>query len=94
MLPCSGCTLDTTNHILTVVLHHLTEFSFFGCTLQGDVNCSCTVDIVDLQEVGSRWHSPAGELYRRDDLNHNGTIDIGDVMVATGQWGASCPVGP
>jgi len=27
ILPCSGCTVDTTNHKLTVVLNHLTEFA-------------------------------------------------------------------
>jgi hypothetical protein len=27
ILPCAGCSLDTTNHKLTIVLDHFTEFT-------------------------------------------------------------------
>jgi hypothetical protein len=30
LLPCDGCSLDTQNNVMTIVLDHLTEFALFG----------------------------------------------------------------
>lgn len=30
LLPCDGCTLDTQNNIITIILGHLTEFALLG----------------------------------------------------------------
>ncbi|NOZ06734.1 MAG: S8 family serine peptidase [Chloroflexi bacterium] len=57
-----------------------------SCALPGDVNCDCTVDIVDIMTVASRWGTTAGDpLYDAAyDFDANGTIDIIDIMfVAT-----------
>src|SRR5207253_3138227 len=36
VLPCSGCSLDTANNVLTAVLDHFTEFALLGGTPNKD----------------------------------------------------------
>jgi len=56
------------------------------CALPGDVNCDCTVDIVDIMTVATRWGATAGDPQydAAYDFDSNGIIDVVDIMfVAT-----------
>ena len=60
--------------------------------LEGDVNCDCVVDIVDIMLVSSRWGCECGsERYDpRYDLDGDCDIDVVDVMLVTARWGNTC----
>ncbi|MGA9347495.1 MAG: hypothetical protein WBW48_01660 [Anaerolineae bacterium] len=76
------------NHIKVI------EFSHAGppCTLAGDLDCDCDVDMVDIMLVASRWHATEGDLDYDPlyDLDGNGVIDIVDIMLVAVHWGESC----
>ena len=53
-----------------------------------DVNCTGSVDIVDVQLVAGRWGATLGQpqyLYNYD-LNGNDEIDVTDIILAANQW--------
>jgi len=56
-----------------------------GTCLLGDINCDGTVTASDIILVAGAW---GGAYDRRLDLDHDGRIDIVDVMLAAAQWQA------
>ncbi len=56
-----------------------------GTCLLGDINCDGLVTAADITMVAERWN---GAYDRRMDLDHDGHIDIVDVMLAAAQWQA------
>lgn len=53
-----------------------------------DVNCTGSVNIVDVQLVAGRWGATLGQpqyLYNYD-LNGNDEIDVTDIILAANQW--------
>ena len=54
-----------------------------GTCLLGDINCDGAVTAADITMVAERWN---GAYDRRMDLDHDGHIDIVDVMLAAAQW--------
>ncbi|RME45690.1 MAG: hypothetical protein D6791_10145 [Chloroflexi bacterium] len=55
--------------------------------LWGDVDCSCRVDVGDLQAVAGHWRQAAEPPY---DLNWDGKVDIADIMQVMSRWGERC----
>src|SRR5436190_21674235 len=49
----------------------------------GDMNCDDLVNIDDLVGVITRWNDDGGPA----DLDHNGTVGIGDLMEVLMHWG-------
>ncbi|MBI3942707.1 MAG: S8 family serine peptidase [Chloroflexi bacterium] len=68
------------------------EVRVLAC-IQGDFNCDCKVDVVDLVAIGRRFGTIIGDsLYdNRFDLDDNGRIDLFDVVRVSTNWGATCP---
>lgn len=64
----------------------------FG-NLLGDVNDDCAVNAQDVILVANTWRSRVGDnLYDWGyDLDHNGVVDIADIMLLVSQWGRTCP---
>jgi hypothetical protein len=62
--------------------------------LGGDSNDDCAVDILDLTFMGARYGLSSGDLGwdERADINADGTINIQDLVLAGGNFNASCPV--
>ena len=57
-----------------------------------DFNRDCNVDITDIMEVASRWHTTDADpdwdaLY---DLDGDGVITVVDIMIVAVNWGATC----
>jgi len=57
-----------------------------------DFNRDCNVDITDIMEVASRWHTTDADpdwdaLY---DLDGDGVITVADIMIVALNWGAAC----
>ncbi|MFQ5858938.1 MAG: nitroreductase family protein [Anaerolineae bacterium] len=57
-----------------------------------DFNRDCNVDVEDIMEVASRWHTTDADpdwdaLY---DLDGDGIITIVDIMIVAVNWGATC----
>lgn len=53
-----------------------------------DVNCSDSVNVVDIQLVAGRWGATPGQpeyLYQYD-LNGNDAIDVNDIIIAANHW--------
>jgi hypothetical protein len=62
------------------------------CAAGYDLDCDCDVDIADIMQVASRWHTAEGDakydpLY---DLDDDGDIDIVDIMLVAVHWGETC----
>jgi predicted outer membrane repeat protein len=62
------------------------------CTLYGDVNCDCVVNIEDVMLVANRWRCQSedpcySEVY---DFDQDGDIDVVDIMLVTADWGNAC----
>lgn len=60
--------------------------------LVGDINLDCVVDNTDARLVAAHWGAVAGSpgYDPRYDLDHNGRIDIRDLMLVTLKWGEHC----
>ena len=56
-----------------------------GTCLLGDINCDGQVTTTDITMITELWDTGYD---RRVDLDHNGHIDIVDVMLAAWQWQA------
>ena len=53
-----------------------------------DVNCTGSVNVVDIQLVAGRWGATLGQaeyLYEYD-LNGNDAIDVNDIIIAANHW--------
>ncbi len=64
-----------------------------ACTALGvDFDCSCTVDVADIQAVASRWRCKCEDACYNSlyDLDHDCDIDIVDIMLVVKHWGESC----
>jgi hypothetical protein len=60
--------------------------------LEGDVNCDCRVDIVDIMLVASHWNTSMDDpdydpIY---DMDSDGDVDIVDIMAVAAHWGNAC----
>ncbi len=62
------------------------------CILFGDFDENGVVDVLDIQEVASRWNTSVGDpdYDPTYDLDSDGDIDVVDIMIVSGQWGATC----
>ena len=59
-----------------------------ACTgLQGDVNCSCTVDATDLQAMAALWRQPISRPY---DTDGDEQVTVADIMRVAAAWGDTC----
>jgi hypothetical protein len=59
-----------------------------GCPM-GDLNCSDSVDLGDLQLFVGYWLDDGCELTgwcHRADLNHDGQVDLIDIAFLAGNW--------
>jgi hypothetical protein len=67
----------------------VTELNLRACTLAGDMDCDCDVDMNDIMLVANCWRStdPECDPY---DLDHDGNIDIVDIMSVVVHWGDTC----
>ncbi|MBI3941973.1 MAG: hypothetical protein HY326_03095 [Chloroflexi bacterium] len=68
------------------------SFTFFqGCTVPGDVNGDCKVNIVDLQLMANHLGLRSGQpgYDPAYDLNHDGVIDAQDAQLGAEDWGES-----
>jgi predicted outer membrane repeat protein len=61
-------------------------------TIFADVNGDCVVNIEDVMLVADSWRCQSGdECYdRRYDLDHDGGIDIVDIMLVAAHWEDAC----
>jgi hypothetical protein len=57
-----------------------------------DFNRDCNVDIADIMEVASRWHTTDAhpDWDARYDLDGDGIITVVDIMIVAANWGATC----
>ena len=62
------------------------DYRQFG--LLGDVDNSCAVDVMDLIPIASEWSTT--DFNPDHDLNGDNQITVADVMLAAGNWEASC----
>ena len=60
--------------------------------LVGDFDFNCVVNVVDIQEVATRWHmtDTDPDWNPRYDLDNDGTINIVDIMLVAVHWGETC----
>ena len=69
--------------------------------LEGDLDCSCVVNIADVMAVASRWrtscdnpdpdnNSDAPNYDPYYDLDGNRDMDIVDIMLVVVHWGETC----
>ncbi len=61
-------------------------------TPDGDLNNSCSVDVLDVTEVAAHWNTALGSptfdpLY---DLDDSGAVTVQDIMLVAAQFGATC----
>ncbi len=59
-----------------------------------DLDCSGEVNVVDIQQVSSRWHCRCGDdcYDPRCDIDGDCDIDIVSIMQVTAHWGPAYPV--
>ena len=57
-----------------------------------DFNRDCNVDITDIMEVASRWHTTDADpdWDATYDLDGDGIITVVDIMIVAVDWGATC----
>lgn len=62
-----------------------------GCSLVGDTDCDCRVDLRDVLRVAQRWGKKLGQVgyYPPYDADGNG-IGAADVQRAAGAWRDTC----
>ena len=62
------------------------------CIVFGDLDCDCEVEVDDILQVASRWRAKEGDPDYAPyyDLNHDGIINIVDIMLVAAHWGESC----
>jgi hypothetical protein len=64
------------------------------CIVFGDLDCNCEVEADDIQQVACRWRAKEGDpeyaSYPYYDLNHDGVINVVDLMLVAAHWGESC----
>ncbi len=61
-------------------------------TLLGDVNDDCTVNVLDMSIVSSRYETARGSLLYSPqfDVNGDGVINILDLQTVAGHFGTHC----
>ena len=93
LLPCEGCSLDTENNVLAVLLNHLTDFGMWGSPLIGDVNGDCSVDVADLALLAARWKITPGDPGWQDayDFDNDDVLTVIDLMSLQAHWNQVCP---
>ncbi len=58
-----------------------------ACTLPGDMDCNCVVDIVDIMKMVACLD---GSYHRVCDLDNSGDNDVTDVQTVADQWRQTC----
>ena len=71
--------LQTTFDVEVSRVLRFTITSPWPCQLPGDLDCDCDVDVSDIARVVDCWHHSDGACTSYD-LNHDGNIDVEDVM--------------
>jgi len=68
------------------------ELDANACSLFGDLDCDCEVDVADVMMVASRWSCQLGDdcYDARYDLDGDGDIDVVDIMQVAARWGEGC----
>ena len=89
---CGGCSLDTINNVLVVVLDHLTEFAALGSALFGDLDGNCAVDAADVAFLASMWKMTSGHPDWMDvyDFDGDNRVSVIDIITLQAYWGSSC----
>lgn len=59
-----------------------------ACNLSGDANGNGVWDSSDVRTEASQWHTPGGS---GADLNHDGRVDVGDVLWVSSHLNQACP---
>ena len=69
------------------------EFNLTACSLFGDLNCSCLVDVADIMKVANCWRCKCWDSCYdpRYDIDDDCDIDVVDIMLVVAVWGSTCP---
>ena len=69
----------------------LWEVDLTACTLAGDLDCNCRVDVADIQRMVRHWGIAPGQpgYYPPYDPGHNG-IDAADIQRVALGWRGTC----
>lgn len=65
---------------------------FTATCIEGDVDCNCEVDVLDIIQVAGSWQTTVGDpnFVLTRDVNHDGRIDILDLMFVSTRFGDIC----
>lgn len=61
------------------------------CTLSGDTNCDCLVNLTDLATLLANFGNAGGATWQDGDQNGDGNVDLSDLAALLANFGASCP---
>ncbi|MFN0136523.1 MAG: hypothetical protein ACKVS9_10465 [Phycisphaerae bacterium] len=60
------------------------------CSLDGDVNCDCAVDLTDLSTLLQNFGSIGGMTRAQGDLNGDANVDLIDLAALLANFGSTC----
>lgn len=60
------------------------------CSLVGDVDCDCDVDISDLSTLLANFGTLGGATREQGDMNGDGNVDLGDLAALLARFGTTC----
>lgn len=68
------------------------ELNLTTCSLFGDLDCSCLVDVADIMLVAGCWRCECWDSCYDPRYDHDGDciITVVDIMKVAANWGATC----
>ena len=68
------------------------ELNLTACSLVGDLDCNCLVDVADVMKVANCWCCECWDpcYDPRYDMDDDCDIDIVDIMMVAAHWGETC----